>query len=55
MLERKKSEDEMKREIAEVSTQLTGKLLEREITGEDHRRLIDSFLQDIGNDNDNNE
>lgn len=51
-LEKKKAEGEMKREIAEVSTQLTGKLLEREITAEDHRRMIDSFLQEIGTDDD---
>ena len=47
LLERKKAEDEMKHEIADVSTQLTGKLLQREINEEDHRRLIDSFLNDL--------
>ena len=46
-LERKKAEAEMKREIADISAQLTGKLLEREITPEDHRELIDSFLQEL--------
>ena len=46
-LERRKAEDDMKHEIADVSTQLTGKLLEREINEEDHRRLIDSFLKDL--------
>ena len=47
VLERKKAEDEMKHEIADVSAQLTGKLLQREINEEDHRRLIDSFLNDL--------
>ncbi|MBQ6383454.1 MAG: F0F1 ATP synthase subunit B [Clostridia bacterium] len=47
LLERKKAEDDMRREIADVSAQLTGKLLEREINEEDHRALIDSFLQEI--------
>ncbi len=47
VLERKKAEDEMKHEIATVSAQLTGKLLEREINEEDHRNLIDSFLNDL--------
>ena len=47
LLERRKAEDEMKREIAEVSAQLTGKLLQREINEEDHRNLIDSFLNDL--------
>ena len=46
-LERRKAEDEMKREIADVSARLTGKLLQREIREEDHRALIDSFLQDL--------
>ena len=47
VLERKKAEDEMKHEIADVSTRLTGKLLQREINEEDHRNLIDSFLNDL--------
>ena len=47
VLERKKAEEEMKREIADVSAQLTGKLLQREINEEDHRALIDSFLNDL--------
>ena len=47
LLERKKAEDEMKHEIANVSAQLTGKLLQREINEEDHRGLIDSFLNDL--------
>ena len=47
VLERKKAEDEMKHEIANVSAQLTGKLLQREINEEDHRELIDSFLHDL--------
>ena len=51
ILEKKKAEDDIKREIADVSAQLTGKLLEREINAEDHRSLIDSFLQEINDDN----
>jgi len=47
ILERKKAEDDMKHEIAEVSTQLTGKLLQREINEDDHKKLIDSFLNDL--------
>ncbi|MBQ9252364.1 MAG: F0F1 ATP synthase subunit B [Clostridia bacterium] len=46
-LEKKKAEEEMKREIADISAQLTGKLLEREVKPEDHRGLIDSFLQEL--------
>ncbi len=47
LLEKKKAEEDMKHEIADVSAQLTGKLLEREIRPEDHRELIDSFLQEL--------
>ena len=47
ILERKKAEDDMKHEIAEVSTQLTGKLLQREINEDDHKKLIDSFLNEL--------
>ena len=51
-LERRKAEDDMRREIADVSTQLTGKLLGREINEKDHRTLIDSFLQELNHDDD---
>ena len=52
---KKKAEQDMKREIADVSARLTGKLLEREIRTEDHRALIDSFLQEIGAEHDADE
>ena len=55
VLERKKAEEDMRREIADVSTRLTGVLLKREINEEDHRALIDSFLQEIGTDDDDDE
>lgn len=51
-LERKKSVDGIKREIVEVSGALTEKMLEREINTEDHRALIDSFIEKIGDGND---
>ena len=47
-LEMKKAEDGIKREIVEVSTALANKLLEREINADDHRGLIDSFIEKIG-------
>lgn len=49
-LERRKAEDGIKREIVEVSSLLTEKMLEREISAEDHRRFIDSFIEGIGDD-----
>lgn len=54
-LERKKAEDSIKREIAEVSAALSEKLLAREIKAEDHRALIDAFIEEnIGDGNDAN-
>jgi len=49
-LERKKAAEGIKREIIEVSGALTEKMLEREINNEDHRALIDSFIEKIGED-----
>lgn len=48
ILERKKAEDGIKKEIVEVSSLLTEKMLEREITADDHKKLIDSFIESIG-------
>ena len=47
-LERRRAEDEIKREIVEVSEALAEKMLEREINKEDHRAIIDSFIEEIG-------
>ena len=47
-LERKKAVEGVKREIIEVSGALTGKILGREINAEDHRNLIQSFIETIG-------
>ena len=53
-LERKKAADSIKREIVEVSSALTEKLLEREVNTTDHKQLIDSFIEGIGDDDDAN-
>lgn len=47
-LERKKATEGIKREIVEVSGALAEKMLEREIKADDHRALIDSFIEEIG-------
>lgn len=47
-LEMKKAEEGIKNEIVEVSAALANKLLEREINADDHRTLIDSFIEKIG-------
>ena len=43
-----KAEETIKQEIIGVSTVLTEKLLEREINQDDHKKMIDSFIDDIG-------
>ena len=47
-LERKKAVEGVKREIIEVSGALTEKILGREINAKDHRNLIQSFIETIG-------
>lgn len=47
-MEKKKAQESIKREITEVSSALTEQLLGREMKTEDHRSMIDSFLQGIG-------
>ncbi|MBE6884278.1 MAG: F0F1 ATP synthase subunit B [Ruminococcaceae bacterium] len=54
-LERQKAKDDIKREIVSVSTVLTEKMLDREINEQDHRTLIESFIEKIGDDDDGNE
>ena len=51
-LEKKKAAADIKREIALVSGALTEKMLGREINTEDHQELIDSFIEEIGDEND---
>ena len=48
VLEKKKAEADIKREIVDVSTLLTEKILVREISEDDHKKLIDSVIDDIG-------
>ena len=50
-LERKKAEQDIKREIVELSGALTEKMLAREINANDHQALIDSFLDELGDAN----
>lgn len=51
-LERKKAEDSIRKEIVEVSSLLTEKMLEREVSSADHQHFIDSFIESIGDGND---
>lgn len=54
-LERKRAEDEIRREIVDTATALAEKMLEREVKVEDHRELIDAFIEQVGESNDGNE
>lgn len=54
-LEVKKAQAGIKEEIVNVSVALTEKMLNREIDAEDHRELIDSFIREIGDDDDADE
>lgn len=54
-LERKKAVDGIKREIVDVSAALAEKMLSREISMEDHRNIIDSAIEKIGDKNEANE
>ena len=47
-LEMKKAEDSMKREIVSVALTLAEKMIEREIDPEDHRDLISSCIDAVG-------
>lgn len=53
-LEKKKAEFDIQREIAEVSAALAEKIIEREIKTEDHREFINSFIKELGENNDGN-
>ena len=54
-LERKKAEDGIKKEIVDVSAALTEKMLGREINAQDHREMIDSFIEGLGEDHGSDE
>lgn len=47
-LEKRKSEESLKQQISEVSTAVAGKILSRELSENDQRKLIDSFIDEIG-------
>lgn len=51
-LEKKRAEAAIKTQIIDVSTALTEKMLEREINADDHKALIDDFIEKIGENDD---
>lgn len=46
-LERKKALNEVKNEIGSLAMDIAGKVVEKEIREDDHRALIDEFLQNV--------
>ena len=46
--ERKKAVNEIKDEIGSLAMDIAGKMIEREINEEDHRRLIDEYIENVG-------
>ena len=52
LLTRQKAEEGIRHEIVDVSAQIAEKLIERELSSDDHRNIINSFIDGIGEDND---
>lgn len=48
VLERQKAEADIKREIAAVGAELAEKMLERELNAADHEKMIQEFLDEVG-------
>ena len=46
--ERKKAINEVKNEIGGLAMDIAGKVVEKEINEEDHKKLIDQFIQNVG-------
>ena len=46
--ERKKALNEVKDEIGGMAMEIASKVVEREISQEDHQQLIDSFIKNVG-------
>lgn len=44
---RKNARNEMRDEVANLSVALAGKILQREVTEEDHAKLVDDFLKKV--------
>ncbi len=53
-LETKKAEKAIKDEIVKVGTVIAEKMLGREVDVNDHKQMIDSFIEEIGGENEGN-
>ena len=46
--EKKKALNEAKDEISELALSIAAKVVDRELTEEDHQRLVEQFIEDLG-------
>ena len=46
--EKRKAVNEIKNEIGDLAVEIAGKVIEREINEEDHTKLIDEFIANVG-------
>ena len=46
--EKKKAVNEIKNEIGGLAMDIAGKVIEREVSAEDHKKLIDEFIENVG-------
>ncbi len=46
--EKRKAVNEVKNDIGGIAVEIAGKVIEREISEEDHRKLIDEFIENVG-------
>ena len=46
--EKKKAVNDIKNEIGGIAMDIAGKVIEREISEEDHKKLIDEFIENVG-------
>ena len=45
---RESAREQMRGEVASLGVALAGKILQREVTEEDHRKLVDDFIEKVG-------
>ncbi len=45
---RRKAVNDIKNEIGGIAMDIAGKVIEREISEEDHKKLIDEFIENVG-------
>ena len=46
--EKRKAVNEIKNEIGDIAMEIAGKVIEREISEEDHTKVIDEFIANVG-------